>query len=192
MNKILAFDTESTGIPDWKQPSDAEHQPHLVQLAGILADADSRKEIKTLDVIIRPDGWTIPDDVAEIHGITTERAMDEGIPEPEALEQFLELYRECSLRVAHNTTFDNRMIRIALKRYYPELISDEEWKDRSRYYCTYLNAKKLMGGCDGHTLAEVYEHFIGKPLEGAHQAMTDTRACMAVYWALRDYQAKAA
>ncbi len=192
MNPILVFDTETTGVPDWKSPSGAEHQPHLVQLAGILADAGSRKEIKTLDVIIRPDGWTIPDEVAEIHGITTEQAMDEGIPEADALEQFLELYRECSLRVAHNTTFDNRIVRIALKRFQPELIPDSEWKDRGRYYCTYMNAKKIMGGSDGHTLAEVYEHFTGKPMEGAHQAMADARACLEIYWALREHQAKAA
>lgn len=192
MTPVLFFDTETTGIPDWKSPSDAEHQPHLVQLAGILADPETREEIKTIDVIIKPDGWSIPDEVAEIHGITTERALDEGIPEADALEQFLELYRESHLRIAHNTTFDNRIIRIALKRFCPDLISDQEWKDRERYYCTHLNAKKVMGGNSGHTLAEVYEHFVGKPLEDAHTAMADARACMAIYWALLDHQAKAA
>jgi DNA polymerase-3 subunit epsilon len=183
---ILPFDTETTGLPDWKSPSGAEHQPHIVQLAAILADPATRKDIATLDVIIKPDGWDIPQETIDIHGITTERAMDEGIPEAEALDQFIELYRQCSLRVAHSTTFDNRLIRIALKRYRPDLIRDDEWKDKAKYFCTLMNARKIMGGKDGHTLGECYHYFFGKPLEGAHNAMVDTRACMEIYWAMQD------
>nr|WP_299241463.1 hypothetical protein [uncultured Halomonas sp.] len=43
MTPILFFDTETTGLPDWKVPSDSEHQPHLVQLAAVLADDDARQ-----------------------------------------------------------------------------------------------------------------------------------------------------
>jgi DNA polymerase-3 subunit epsilon len=44
MTYKLAFDTETTGIPDWKMPSESEYQPHLVQLAAILVDADTREK----------------------------------------------------------------------------------------------------------------------------------------------------
>ena len=27
MRYILVYDTETTGLPDWEQPSEAEHQP---------------------------------------------------------------------------------------------------------------------------------------------------------------------
>lgn len=30
MNLALVYDTETTGLPDWHQPSDAPQQPHLV------------------------------------------------------------------------------------------------------------------------------------------------------------------
>lgn len=52
MNTILFYDTETTGLPDWKSPSESETQPHLVQLAAILANADTRQVISTLDLII--------------------------------------------------------------------------------------------------------------------------------------------
>ncbi len=188
---ILFGDTETTGIPSWKDPSDAEHQPHLVELAAILVDGDTREVQEEMDVIVRPDGWVIPQECIDIHGITNERAMDEGIPEAEALDMYIELYRKCDLRVFHNSSYDNRLIRIALKRYRPDLIPDEEWKDRSRYYCTLFNAKRIMGGAKGHTLPEALLHFTGKTLENAHNAMADTRACMDIYFAIQDLEAPA-
>ena len=56
MNRILFYDTETTGLPDWKVPSDDPCQPHLVQLAAVLCNADTREIISTIDVVIRA-GW---------------------------------------------------------------------------------------------------------------------------------------
>jgi len=184
----LFFDTETTGLPEWKLPSEDAAQPHLVQLASILVDDQTREQKARLDVIIRPDGWIIPEDVAAIHGITTERAMDEGIPEVDALDMYLDLYKICHLRAAHNTTFDNRIIRIALKRYRPDLVSDEEWKDKNLYFCTMLEYSKVYGG-KWPKLEEAYEKLLGKKLEGGHNAMVDTVACMDIYFALQAIKA---
>ena len=178
---ILPFDTETTGIPDWPARSNSPHQPHIVQLAAVLVDTSGAYINESMNVIVRPDGWEIPQDMIDIHGITLEKAMDEGIAEADALEQFMCLYRRTDWRIAHNTTFDNRMIRIAMKRYDPDGVSDADWKDKTKYYCTLQNSKKIMGGKDGHTLAECYLHFTGKVLEGAHDAMVDTRACLEIY-----------
>lgn len=185
MKKVLIGDTETTGMPDWPARSGEPHQPHMVQLAAVVCDADTKKPIESMDVIIRPDGWEIPPDMTEIHGITTEHALDVGIPERLALEMFMDLLRPCYLRVFHNTTFDNRIIRIALKRYFPDLIPDEVWKDKAMYYCTLQHAKKIMGGKSGHTLGECYKHFIGVQMKGAHTAMGDTLACMELYFVLK-------
>lgn len=183
---LLPFDTESTGIPYWKERSDFKKQPHIVQLAALLVDENTRDIVDSMDVIVKPDGWEISQETIDIHGITMEKAMDVGIPEVEALEMFLELWKRCHLRIAHNTTFDNRMIRIALKRYMPDFMPDEVWKDRELYYCTLNNAKKIMGGKSGHTLDKAYKYFTGKDLEGAHNAMVDVKACMAVYFGIQD------
>jgi DNA polymerase III epsilon subunit-like protein len=185
----LFFDTESTGIPVWDRPSGHPVQPHIVELAAVLESNETGEVVGTAHAIIKPDGWVIPPDMTEIHGISMERAMDEGIPEREAVWQFLELYRHCSLRVAHNTTFDNRMIRIGLKRFYPEgvveHVPDKEWKNRELYFCTLQAAKKDIGGRSGHTLAECYKHYTGKDLADNHSAVPDTEACREIYHVMK-------
>ncbi|WP_182340872.1 hypothetical protein [Comamonas koreensis] len=64
MTLALAYDTETTGLPLFKEPSEHPDQPHIVQLGAILVDLNTRTTIASMDVIIRPDGWTIPDEVA--------------------------------------------------------------------------------------------------------------------------------
>lgn len=182
--KLLPFDTETTGLPVWSVPSGSEEQPHMVQLAAMLVDSETKEVLDSMDVIIKPDGWVIPQETIDVHGITNEHAMEYGIPEKEALQMFLDMYDQSNLRIAHNTTFDNRIIRIALKRYFPNLIPDEVWKDKNAYYCTLINFRKLIGGKKGHTLEEAYKYFTEEDMENAHNALADTQACMAVYWGL--------
>ena len=76
----LFFDTETTGLPrNWKAPvTDLNNWPRLVQLAYLYYDADGKK-IMGGDCIIKPEGFTIPTDASRVHGITTERALEEGV-----------------------------------------------------------------------------------------------------------------
>ena len=75
----LFFDTETTGLPrNWDAPvSDVNNWPRLVQLAFLIYDEKGIK-VSGGDFIIKPDGFKIPSDASNIHGITTERANLEG------------------------------------------------------------------------------------------------------------------
>lgn len=189
MNLKLFFDTETTGLPVWSQPSGDECQPHIVQLAASLVDADARKVIQTIDVIIKPDGWEIPADSSAIHGITTEYAMDVGVSELLAVDMLLGLLGDRE-RIAYNQQFDERIIRIALKRYdFREDVIDS-WRS-GRKDCAMKLSRAAIGG-KNPTLSAAYEHFTGKPLDGAHSAITDTNACMDVYFAALDAASEAA
>ncbi len=192
MNTALFLDTETTGLPAWKEPSDSDAQPHLVQLGAILADLDTGNVIASMDVIIKPDDWTIPDVTIEVHGITNELALDVGIPEEKALDMLLSLWiggrtDNFHRRVAHNRTFDQRIIRIACKRYQATPVA-EEWANKDNFDCSMLMARKAMKGlpeAGGGSLASAHLHFCGKEIEGAHNAIVDARACMDVYLAMQ-------
>lgn len=202
MNLALAYDTETTGLPLWNDPSDDPRQPHIVQLAAALVDLDTRRTIAGMDVIVKPDGWTIPDEVAAIHGITTEHALQVGIDESLAVDMLLGLW-EGRARIAHNESFDARIVRIALKRYGYDAAM-EAWK-AAKVECTQALAtpilklpptEKMKAARRFHhksaNLGEAYQHFTGRPLENAHSAMADVQACIAVYFAIRDQLAVAA
>lgn len=198
MNLKLFYDTETTGLPDFKAPSESAHQPHIVQLAALLVDMDTRETIQSMDVIIRPDGWTIPEEVAAVHGITTQHALDVGIPESLAVSMFMELWAGRT-RVAHNQQFDARILRIALMRYRSEEAADI-WKSGSAE-CTAIlatpicqippTAKMVKAGFNKFktpNLGEAYRHFTGKGLVNAHSAMADVMACRDVYFAIKGAQ----
>lgn len=192
---VLFYDTETQGLPLFNEPSEDPRQPHVVQLAACLVDTDTRKTISSMDVIVRPNGWTIPDDVAKIHGITTERAMDVGIPESAALDMFMALYGE-RRRIAHNEPFDARIIRIALLRHGRTALIADAWKAADAECTQQLSTpilklpptEKMLAAGRTHfksaNLGEAYRHFTGKELIGAHSAMIDVQACMDVYFAI--------
>lgn len=210
MNIGLFYDTETTGLPLFREPSESPAQPHLVQLGASLVDLDTRSVLSSIDVIVKPDGWTISNEVAAIHGITTEKAMDLGIPEEAAIDMLFSMWSN-RLRIAHNEQFDARILRIAAKRYLdprePMLAipPSDEWK-AGRSECTAVmttplcqlppTEKMRKAGFNNFKtpkLSEAYHHFFGKDFEGAHTAGADTRACMEVYFAAKDLQtAKAA
>lgn len=114
MSILLPFDFETSDMPDFKNPSYLPHQPHIVQIGALLVDDSKGDEIiKSMNVMIKPEGWEIAQGAFEAHGITMERAMDEGIPELDAVEEFMGMWVTSDLRIAHNESFDARIMRIA-------------------------------------------------------------------------------
>lgn len=107
----LFFDTETTGLPiNWKAPVSAlNNWPRLVQLAWLHYDKDGNK-IGGNSYIIKPEGFTIPSDASRVHGITTDRALSEGIALQGVLNDFQNLISQASYLVAHNMSFDEKIV----------------------------------------------------------------------------------
>ena len=197
--KALFYDSETTGLPLWRDPSEDPRQPRVVQLGAILADLDTHEVHATLDVIVRPDGWEIPAEAAAIHGITTEHALKVGLPAHLVLPLFFSMWWRADVRIGHNESFDARMLRIAIHRHgdLQGIPSPDEWK-AGIAECTQAMAtpllnlpptdKMLRAGFTkpkSATLKEAHRHLVGAELEGAHSAIVDARGCMAVYFAIK-------
>lgn len=192
---ILAWDVETTGLPNFKERSADPTQPHIVQIGLCLYDEGGR-EIEAMSAITKPDGWTIPPEMTAIHGISQERAMDEGIPEGQIVGLYIMFQARARLRVAHNSSFDTRLARIAMTRAGIERDFIEAIEARQSY-CTCTNAKLVLklpptdrqmaagfSGFKSPKLEECVRHFFQEELPGAHDALIDARACGRVFFAL--------
>lgn len=193
MPTVLFYDSETQSLPLWDVPSEDPRQPHIVELAAILATRD--EVTARFHSVVKPDGWTIPDHVAKIHGITTERALAEGRPEADVLREFNEIWRQADLRVAHSEQFDSRILRIAYKRFLPAMA--DEWKagrakctaNLSDPICKLPPTEKMIKAGFGNkfkrpSLEEAHRIIVGEELprpNGVHGAEVDAAGCLAIY-----------
>lgn len=187
--RILFYDTETSDMPLWAQPSAAPEQPHVVQLAAALVETEGRRVISEIDLLVRPRGWACTPETIAIHGITNERAVDEGVDEALAINMFYELWSLSDLRVGHVESFDARMIRIALMRHGFGEEDADAWK-AAPAACTAELSRTTMGlkGRKNPSLVDAYRHFTGNELQNAHTARADMRATMELYWLVTETQ----
>ena len=184
--RLFFFDTETTGLPrSWNAPlRDLDNWPRLVQLAWLLCD-EAGNELASASRSIRPQGYVIPSEAARIHGITTERALAEGIPLADALDEVLPRIAEAACAIAHNISFDEKILAaecLRLGRPHPLL------KKKTR--CTMKEATDFcaLPGNYGYkypNLTELHRKLFKKAFEDAHDALADVRACKAAYYELR-------
>lgn len=189
---ILFFDTETTGFPNPTLSAADSLQPHCVQLAAILAEEDGT-ERASLNLIIKPDGWSIPEAASSIHGITGEVATAYGIRETVAAAAFYDLMQQADLLVAHNIKFDAQIIGTMFVR------AKRDWRVLDARHCTMIQAtpivnlpptdRMIAAGFNkpkAPKLSECVSHFFGEDLEGAHDALVDVRACARIFFHMRD------
>lgn len=114
---FLIFDTETTGLPKrWNAPiTDSENWPRCIQVAWQLHDAHG-KLIDHKDFIVRPDGFDIPFESEQIHGISTALAKNQGLPLAEVLDAFLQALSQTQYLVGHNVGFDVNIMGAELYR----------------------------------------------------------------------------
>lgn len=191
--KIMFLDFETTGMADFNKRARDPEQPHIVQAAALTFETDTFELVDSFCDLAKPDGWSIPPEATEVHGITNEFATLMGMPEQELASAVLDRMRSASLLVAHNLQFDKFIARIACRRY--DLITDDDdaWWKAFPTFCTMRSMTdvcRLPGKFGGRfkwpSMSESYQHCFGIPLTGGHDAMTDVKACASVYfWLLR-------
>ena len=183
----LIFDTETTGLPsNYNAPlTDFDNWPRLVQLAWQLHD-ERGNLMAAKNLIVKPDGFTIPYNSVQIHGITTERALEEGIPLKEALEIFQEDIAKAQHGIGHNIEFDYNIVgceylRVEMENAL-EPLPQLDTKLEATNFCA------IPGGRGGQfkwpTLTELHIKLFGEAFDEAHDAAYDVDATAKCFFGL--------
>ncbi|MBB4735549.1 DNA polymerase-3 subunit epsilon [Micrococcus cohnii] len=158
------FDLETTG----RDPS----QARIVTATIVMVDAAGRAA-SSAEWLVDP-GVPIPDEAAQVHGVSTERARAEGVPAAEGVVQVLETLRDLfSARIpviAYNAVYDFTVMdrearRHGLEPLRPDRVIDPFVLDKQ--------TDRFRKG--KRTLSAVAEHF-GVSLENAHTSAADALA----------------
>ena len=173
---ILFFDTETDGLVKFDKPWNHPEQPNLVQLGFVMTNHRG-EEVNSACLIVEPNGWTIPPHVSKIHGITNETASESGLSKDCVSELFLQAAFKADLLVAFNFKFDSVVMAKATNTPL----------DSEKSFCPMLaltDVCKLPGkrGYKWPKLSEAYRFFFGRDFEGAHNALSDSRATKEIFF----------
>ena len=177
---FLIFDTETTGLPKrWKAPiTDTDNWPRCVQIAWQLHN-EYGELIEQQDYLIQPDGFNIPYDAEQIHGISTQLAEEKGRKLNEVLVLFNEALAKTKFVVGQNVEFD---LNIMGSEYFRKGIKSPLNKLPVLDTCTEKTATlcQIPGGKGGKfklpTLTELHQHLFNTPFAEAHNATADVEA----------------
>ena len=165
----LIFDTETTGLPKrFDAPiTDTDNWPRCIQIAWQLHDADGSL-IEHQDFLIKPDGFEIPFQSEQIHGISTALASANGKTLDEVLVAFQEVLSKTKILVGQNLKFDLNVMgcefhRLARENNLQDLPVLDTCTETTALLC------KLPGGRGGRfklpTLSELHEFLLEKNLK---------------------------
>ncbi|MBO4961473.1 MAG: DNA polymerase III subunit alpha [Flavobacteriales bacterium] len=176
----LIFDTETTGFPkDRNAPIEAvDNWPRMVQLAWQLHD-DMGRLIEAHNYIVRPEGYDIPYNAEKVHGISTARAMREGVELSFVLGEFSKALEQTRFAVGHNIYFDIPVVRC---EYYRKGMEDTLESKGVLDTCTEDTAElcKIGGGAGRRyklpKLMELHQFLFNEGFDAAHNASADVEA----------------
>lgn len=185
--KLLFFDVETTGLPQLQDSEDgrkgkrypaytnltAYDTSRVVQLSYLVCSFPSLEEISSHDSIIQCSNFTIEN--SHIHGITTEIALEQGIPFTTAIEEFISHCQTAKYLLAHNIPFDYHVLLSELHRHQLHKYV-QEFQQFPRL-CTMELTRKYLAENHGVTpsLKNLYEKVIGEGIEGHHNSLADVK-----------------
>jgi DNA polymerase-3 subunit alpha len=184
----IIFDTETTGLPkNWNAPiTDTDNWPRVVQIAWQLHD-ENGDLLENKDYLIKPDGFNIPFESEQIHGISTELAESQGSDIREVLDEFNTALSKAKFVVGQNIGFDINVMGCEFYRYETDTpMTEMPILDT----CTEKTADlcQIPGGRGGKfklpTLTELHEFLFGEPFEEAHNATADVEATTRCFFEL--------
>jgi DNA polymerase III subunit epsilon len=180
------IDTETSGLFDFSKPADAEGQPRLAHLGIIFVD-ETLQEESIVDLLVKPDGWTMPPDVAAINHLPQELLMEKGLPVAHVLQAYTDAVDRGRIIVCYNSQYDTKIMRGELRR-----AGMDDRFERTPNICVMraltdiCQIPKAKGnGFKFPKLSEAMAHF-GIEQHGAHSAGGDARSALELFRVLKD------
>jgi DNA polymerase III subunit epsilon len=182
----LVIDSETTGLPrNWKAPiSDLNNWPRVIQIAWSLFGKECRL-LESATHLVQPEGFTIPEEVQRIHGISTAQALAEGKKLLSVLQGLTAAAEKSKIIIAHNVRFDENV----LSAEYLRLKLPPPFAGRRRI-CTMMQSTELCHipgpyGFKWPTLAQLHQELFQTGFEDAHDAGADVAACAKCFFELK-------
>jgi DNA polymerase III epsilon subunit-like protein len=157
----------------------------LVQIGWLCCDAGG-ETTDSAQFIIKPRGFKISARAAQVHGISTSRALREGTDIEPVLDKFAAAVNDSRVVVAHNLDFDETIVQAEFIR-----ANMADAFQSKRRCCTMKETAdfcRLPGkyGYKWPTLTELHRKLFQEDFEGAHGALADTQACKRCFYRLRE------
>lgn len=182
----LVFDTETSGLPDFKAPHYAEQQPDVIQFG--MQVYDERYPVFELGCLVDYNrGIIIEPDAARVHGISVDMCKRHGWNEGYFANEIDSWFSDVDRIVAHNASFDLKMMRTFWHR---RLGVEKVYS--AKVICTMHSSTRIcqLPGTRGFKwpkLSEAYERLVDpRGFGDAHNALADVGACAKILWALED------
>tara|TARA_B100001094_G_scaffold286076_1_gene300591 strand:+ start:1319 stop:2020 length:702 start_codon:yes stop_codon:yes gene_type:complete len=205
---------QGPGYPSIKSSLKSYDGSRIVQLAWIIVKekgGENKIESVKKSHIIKPVGFNIPRETVIIHGISTERAQEEGVEIGSVLKEFATDVTNFGVThiVAHNLEFDKHVLAAEAWRLQlaggsvdinkEELVNlynrlaEETASNKLKEVCTMevgrdyakiplpSNPKKYKAP----KLGELHQSFTGRIMREKHDAMYDTEKCLECYIYMR-------
>lgn len=196
-NIKLFIDTETTGLPlNNNLPyTDLKNWPYLVQVALIIED-DNYGILAKRNIILKPNGYTIPESATKIHGISNERAVKNGEDRDKVISFLdLALYKS-DIIIGHNVSFDLNVIKSEIIR--TKGIENALFKKKKHIVIDTMKMGRnicKIPNLSFHTrlslpnkypkLDELYYKLFNKHFNNQHDAMADVQAAYDCYYELK-------
>lgn len=181
--KVLVFDTETSGLPAERNASiySTHLWPHIIQLSYIIYCSDTNELITVQDDYINiSDDIIISPESQKVHQISRE-TLKKGKNIAEVLDSFNNWSKQCDLLVAHNISFDKKMLMV-------EGIRNKIKVDIHDTFCTMKNSinlchiEKEFENGDKYlkypSLSELHNHLFYRVPQNTHNALIDILICM--------------
>ncbi len=176
MTPFLAFDCETSGLPKHRKCGyknlEAFETCRLVSLAVVEFD-ENHKECGSWHFIVKPEDFQVQ--ATEIHGITHEQALAEGRPFDEIYAEISMMFTEIPTIVGHNLEFDINCLSSEIFRRGMCL----DFLQKINPVCTLKMTKNIY--FEPRKLGPLYKYLFDRELEGAHDALNDSRAAGEIY-----------